>query len=69
MGTVVGQELGAELGPLSLLREAVGFLSGLWGMEPTSVIQQKGPNPKDDFVHKGEFPKVSQKWLEKPLDP
>ena len=27
---------------------------------------RKGPNPKDDFVHKmGGFPKVSQKWLEK----
>ena len=35
----------------------------------TSVMQQKG-NPKDFFSPKGRrFPKVSQKWLDKPLDP
>ena len=40
------------------------FQPGLWGMT-TSVIQQKGL-PKDYFLHKGGFPQVSQKWLEKP---
>ena len=38
--------------------------AGLWGMESTSVIQQKGL-PKDYFLHiQGGFPKVSQKWGE-----
>ena len=37
--------------------------AGLWGMT-TSVIQQKGPNPKDSFLHIKGDSLVSQKWLD-----
>ena len=35
--------------------------AGLWGMT-TSVIQQKGPNPKDYFLHKGDSQKYHSGW-------
>ena len=44
------------------------LVSGLWGMESTSVIQQKGPNPTDEFVHKGDSRRYHRSG-EKPLDP
>ena len=40
--------------------------AGLWDMESTSVIQQEAL-PEDSPSQKaGRFPKVSQKWLDKP---
>ena len=42
-----------------------GFKAGLWGMESTSVIQQKGL-PKDYFDTRKGDSLVSQKWGETP---
>ena len=47
----------------------VRFCAGLWLKWNPRIYDTKRAEPRRQTPHKRGFPTVSQKWLDKPLDP